>query len=80
MAVLVARVSDFIPATPRPIPQRSRTITWAIRAAWLAAIVVFCIAWPAWEYPTFDIEPQQRLKAFAQLVLLHGSWLLWPLR
>jgi predicted MPP superfamily phosphohydrolase len=49
------------------------------RGAWLAAIVVFCIAWPAWEYPAFDIEPQQRLKAFVQLVLLHGSWLLWPL-
>ena len=79
MAVLVPPVNDFIPATPPPIPRRSRTIAWANRAAWLAAIVVFCIAWPAWEYPTFDIEPQQRLKAFAQLVLLHGSWLLWPL-
>jgi predicted MPP superfamily phosphohydrolase len=41
--------------------------------------VVFCIAWPAIEYPTFDIEPQQRAKAFLQLVVLHGSWLLWPL-
>ena len=50
-----------------------------MRGAWLAAIVVFCIVWPAWEYPAFDIEPQQRLKAFVQLVLLHGSWLLWPL-
>lgn len=49
------------------------------RGAWLVAIVVFCIAWPAWEYPTFDIEPQQRAKAFLQLALLHGSWLLWPL-
>lgn len=50
-----------------------------VRGAWLAAIVVFCVAWPAWEYPTFDIEPQQRVKAFVQLALLHGSWLLWPL-
>jgi len=41
--------------------------------------VVFCLVWPAWEYPSFDIEPQQRLTAFVQLVLLHGSWLLWPL-
>jgi predicted MPP superfamily phosphohydrolase len=41
--------------------------------------VVFCIAWPVIEYPTFDIEPQERAKAFLQLALLHGSWLLWPL-
>jgi predicted MPP superfamily phosphohydrolase len=52
---------------------------WLWRSAWLAAILVFCVAWPAWEYPTFDIEPQQRVKAFVQLALLHGSWLLWPL-
>ena len=57
----------------------ARRRRWLWRGAWLAVIVVFCIVWPAWEYPTFDIEPQQRLKAFAQLVLLHGSWLLWPL-
>src|SRR6185437_13817305 len=66
MAFLVPRVSDLIPATPNPIPRRSRKIAWIMRGAWLAAIVVFCI------------EPQQRLKAFGQLVLLHGSWLLWP--
>jgi len=52
---------------------------WLGRGAWVAAIVVFCIVWPAWEYPTFDIEPQQRFEAFVQLALLHGSWLLWPL-
>src|SRR6185437_9178817 len=79
MAFLVPRVSDLIPATPTPVPRRSRKIAWIMRGAWLAAIVVFCIVWPAWEYPAFDIEPQQRLKAFVQLVLLHGSWLLWPL-
>ncbi|HEX7371133.1 MAG TPA: metallophosphoesterase [Rhodanobacteraceae bacterium] len=56
--------------------QRTR---WLVRAAWLIGIVVFCIAWPILEYPTFDIEPQERAKAFLQLILLHGSWLLWPL-
>lgn len=56
-----------------------RARRWWWRSAWLAAIVVFCAAWPAREYPAFDIEPQQRTKAFLQLVLLHGSWLLWPL-
>ncbi|MBU6476504.1 MAG: metallophosphoesterase [Xanthomonadaceae bacterium] len=73
------RVSDFIPATPSPVPRRSWKIAWITRGAWVAAIAVLCIAWPAWEYPNFDIEPQQRLKAFVQLALLHGSWLLWPL-
>ncbi|MGH8144985.1 MAG: metallophosphoesterase [Rhodanobacteraceae bacterium] len=57
-------------------PRRRR---WLWRGAWLVAIVVFCFVWPAWEYPTFDIEPQDRLKAFVQLAGLHGSWLLWPL-
>ena len=52
---------------------------WLKRGVWLAGIVVFCLIWPAIEYPTFDIEPQQRAKAFLQLALLHGSWLLWPL-
>ncbi|MGH8182248.1 MAG: metallophosphoesterase [Rhodanobacteraceae bacterium] len=52
---------------------------WLLRGAWLAGIVAFCIVWPALEYPTFDIEPQERAKAFLQLMLLHGSWLLWPL-
>ena len=49
------------------------------RGSWLAGIAIFCIAWPALEYPTFDIEPQQRIEAFLQLFALHGSWLLWPL-
>ncbi|MGH8153648.1 MAG: metallophosphoesterase [Rhodanobacteraceae bacterium] len=57
----------------------ARRDRWLIRGLWLAGIVVFCIAWPVIEYPTFDIEPQERTKAFLQLVLLHGSWLLWPL-
>ena len=61
---------------PTLSPDRRR---WLWRGAWVAAIMVFCFVWPAWEYPTFDIESQQRLKAFVQLVLLHGSWLLWPL-
>ncbi len=61
------------------MPRRSRTIAWVTRGAWLVAIVAFCFVWPAWEYPTFDIEPQQRAKAFLQLALLRGSWLLWPL-
>lgn len=61
------------------MPRRSRTIAWVTRGAWVVAIVVFCFVWPAWEYPTFDIEPQQRAKAFLQLALLRGSWLLWPL-
>lgn len=52
---------------------------WLLRAAWLTGIIAFCIVWPALDYPHFDIEPQQRAKAFLQLALLHGSWLLWPL-
>ena len=58
--------------TPRARP-------WLVPAAWTVGIVAFCIAWPAVEYPHFDIEPQERAKAFLQLALLHGSWLLWPL-
>lgn len=50
-----------------------------VRAAWLAGIVIFCVVWPALEFPRFDIVPQERVKAFLQLALLHGSWLLWPL-
>jgi predicted MPP superfamily phosphohydrolase len=79
MAVLVRHVSDSDQAARGPISRRSRRLAWLVRGAWVVAIVAFCLAWPAWEYPTFDIEPQQRLKAFVQLVLLHGSWLLWPL-
>jgi len=57
----------------------ARRRRWLWRGAWAVAIVVCCLVWPAWEYPTFDIEPQQRAKALLQLALLHGSWLLWPL-
>ncbi|HJU26074.1 MAG TPA: metallophosphoesterase [Rhodanobacteraceae bacterium] len=57
----------------------ARSTRWLARGLWLAGIVIFCIAWPALEYPTFDIEPQQRIEAFLQLLALHGSWLLWPL-
>lgn len=57
----------------------ARRTRWLSRGLWLAGIAIFCIVWPALEYPQFDIEPQQRIKAFLQLVLLHGSWLLWPL-
>ncbi|HLI17435.1 MAG TPA: metallophosphoesterase [Rhodanobacteraceae bacterium] len=51
----------------------------AAACAWIVGIGVFCVLWPWLEYPTFDIEPQERLKAAAQLAVLHGSWLLWPL-
>lgn len=57
----------------------ARRWRWCRYGAWLAGIVVLCIVWPALEYPTFDIEPQERAKAFLQLALLHGAWLLWPL-
>lgn len=56
-----------------------RCVRWVLRGAWLVGVVVFCLIWPALEFPHFDIEPQQRAKAFLQLALLHGSWLLWPL-
>ncbi|HJP98122.1 MAG TPA: metallophosphoesterase [Rhodanobacteraceae bacterium] len=52
---------------------------WWLLGPWLAGIAIFCFAWPALEYPRFDIEPQQRIEAFLQLLALHGSWLLWPL-
>ena len=58
---------------------RAPRTRWLLRGAWIAGIVIFCIVWPAIEYPRFDIEPQQRVQAFLQLALLHGSWLLWPL-
>lgn len=57
----------------------TRRARWLLHGAWLVGIILFCVAWPALEYPHFDIEPQERAKAFLQLVLLHGSWLLWPL-
>ncbi|MDQ2971587.1 MAG: metallophosphoesterase [Pseudomonadota bacterium] len=46
---------------------------------WIAAILIFCVLWPALEFPHFTIEPENRLQAFLQLVLFHGSWLLFPL-
>jgi predicted MPP superfamily phosphohydrolase len=52
---------------------------WLSLGLWLIGVAIFCIAWPALEYPSFDIEPQQRIEAFLQLLALHGSWLLWPL-
>ncbi len=51
----------------------------AIAGAWIVGIVVFCVLWPALDYPRFIIEPQERVKAFLQLAVLHGSWLLIPL-
>lgn len=57
----------------------TRRERWLIRGLWLAGIAIFCIVWPVLEFPRFDIEPQERAKAFLQLALLHGSWLLWPL-
>lgn len=61
----------------RTVTRRPRR--WLAPAAWTVGIVALCIVWPALEYPAFDIEPQERAKAFLQLALLHGSWLLWPL-
>lgn len=57
----------------------AQRMRWPLRGAWLVGIIVFCFVWPALDYPHFDIEPQERAKAFLQLVLLFGSWLLWPL-
>ncbi|HEU0276678.1 MAG TPA: metallophosphoesterase [Rhodanobacteraceae bacterium] len=52
---------------------------WCLRGAWLLAVLAFCVVWPAAEYGRFDIEAGEHAKAFLQLALLHGSWLLWPL-
>ncbi|HJU27187.1 MAG TPA: metallophosphoesterase [Rhodanobacteraceae bacterium] len=53
---------------------------WYVRLAlWLLAIGLFGALWPALELPHFIIEPENRWKAFLQLGLLHGSWLLFPL-
>lgn len=46
---------------------------------WILAILIFCVLWPALEYQHFIIEPENRLKAFLQLSLYRGSWLLLPL-
>jgi len=52
---------------------------WYVRLGlWLIAIGIFGVAWPAWEMPHFIIEPENRWKAFLQLAMLHGSWLLFP--
>ncbi len=52
---------------------------WLWCSAWLLGIVVFCVLWPAWEFPRFTIPPQLHLEAFVQLALFHGAWLLIPL-
>lgn len=53
---------------------------WYVRlASWLIALGLFCALWPALELPGFIIEPENRFKAFLQLAMLHGSWLLFPL-
>jgi predicted MPP superfamily phosphohydrolase len=52
---------------------------WYVRLIlWLIAIGIFCVGWPAWELPHFIIEPENRGKAFLQLALFHGAWLLFP--
>ncbi|HJU08681.1 MAG TPA: metallophosphoesterase [Rhodanobacteraceae bacterium] len=57
-----------------------RLSRWYVRLAlWLIALGLFCALWPALEFPSFIIEPQNRWKAFLQLAMLHGSWLLFPL-
>lgn len=58
---------------PRFSPRHVRSLLW------IAATLVFCVLWPALEFPHFTIEPENRLKAFLQLALFHGSWLLFPL-
>ncbi|MGH8164409.1 MAG: hypothetical protein ACREP1_08760, partial [Rhodanobacteraceae bacterium] len=58
---------------PRLSPRLGRSLLW------IAAILIFCVLWPALEFPHFIIEPENRLKAFLQLALFHGSWLLFPL-
>src|SRR5690348_5108030 len=52
---------------------------WYVRLIlWLIAIGIFCVWWPVREMPHFIIEPQNRAKAFLQLAMFHGSWLLFP--
>jgi len=52
---------------------------WYVRlGVWLIAIGIFAVAWPWWELPHFIIEPQNDWKAFLQLALFHGSWLVFP--
>lgn len=61
-----------------PALTRPRTPAWR-RAAWAIAIAACCIAWPAWVFRRFEIPPQLRVEAFAQLALFYGAWLLFPL-
>ncbi len=57
-----------------------RLARWYVRLAlWLIALGLFCVLWPALEFQRFIIEPENRWKAFLQLAMLHGSWLLFPL-
>lgn len=57
----------------------TRRRRWLLRGTWLAAIVVFCVLWPAWEFPHFIIPKQLHAEALVQLALFHGAWLLVPL-
>lgn len=57
----------------------ARCRRWLLGGAWLLGIAVFCVLWPAWEFPRFTIPPQLHLEAFVQLALFHGAWLLIPL-
>ena len=53
---------------------------WYVRLGlWLTGIVLFGVLWPARELPHFTIEPENHWKAWLQLGLLHGSWLLFPM-
>ncbi len=61
------------------MPTLARGWRWWRRDAWLLAIAGLCVAWPAAEYHRFDIAAGGHAKAFLQLALLHGAWLLWPL-
>lgn len=56
-----------------------RTLRLALSAFWIAAILIFVVLWPAWELPHFIVEPENRVKTFLQLAMLHGAWLLLPL-
>ncbi|TAM97684.1 MAG: phosphohydrolase [Rhodanobacteraceae bacterium] len=57
----------------------ARCRRWLFGSAWLLGIVLFCVLWPAWEFPHFIIPAQLHAEAFVQLALFHGSWLLIPL-
>lgn len=56
-----------------------RTFRIALSAFWLLAILGFGVLWPVLEFSRFIVEPQNRVKTFLQLAMLHGAWLLFPL-